>query len=161
MDARTPLMYAALTGHADLIDLLLQHGAQAGAKDQKGGTALTLALDHQDVQPAEERDEQRLEREARFGRAIRLLADAQPDSAASMALWASSRAQAEREWLLSFRRLYHQLEDCEGPRLYADILRPFIPYAVHTLGGLQHYRRMNTPGNPYQPLDEDLWEWYA
>jgi uncharacterized protein len=42
---RTPLMIAAENGHAEIVDLLIGHGADPGLKDKAGKTALDLATD--------------------------------------------------------------------------------------------------------------------
>ncbi|MBQ4875143.1 MAG: ankyrin repeat domain-containing protein [Rickettsiaceae bacterium H1] len=41
---RTALMLAALNGHKEIVELLLQHGADFDAKDKEGKTALMLSL---------------------------------------------------------------------------------------------------------------------
>ena len=43
-DGRTPLMLAAQHGHAESVRLLLEGGAQAGARDRQGYTAYGLAV---------------------------------------------------------------------------------------------------------------------
>jgi len=45
----TVLMVAAFYGHADVIKLLLDHGADVNAKTSKGSTALMAAAEHVDV----------------------------------------------------------------------------------------------------------------
>ncbi len=43
--ATIPLMYAAMRGHTDCVEYLLQNGAQLDLKDRDGKTALHLAAD--------------------------------------------------------------------------------------------------------------------
>ena len=61
----------------------------------------------------------------------------------------------------SFRDLYYRMRDYEGKSLYEDVLAPWIPRARRILSGLEHYRRCNTPSNPYRVTDEDQLQWYA
>jgi len=51
-DGRTPLMFAIMGGHLNIVELLLEHGAQVEAKDDYGETALTYAVKHQDREVA-------------------------------------------------------------------------------------------------------------
>jgi uncharacterized protein len=44
-DHMTPLMHAAKSGYADMVQLLLQHGADPRMTNREGRTALQLALD--------------------------------------------------------------------------------------------------------------------
>ena len=43
MIGRTPLMYASIKGHIDVVDFLLEHGAQIDITDHRGSTALMYA----------------------------------------------------------------------------------------------------------------------
>ncbi|KAJ3498372.1 hypothetical protein NLG97_g1171 [Lecanicillium saksenae] len=48
---RTPLFWAATQGHKDMVELLLDHGAQVNSKDRSNLTALHIAITagHQDI----------------------------------------------------------------------------------------------------------------
>jgi len=49
----TPLHHAAIHGHTEAAELLLQHGADVNAKSRLGRTPLTLALQNKHVETAE------------------------------------------------------------------------------------------------------------
>jgi len=157
----TALMSAAFRGYADVISLLLAHGADAGLKNHEEDPALVVALENQAGVPVGETAEERIEREEGYKRSIRLLTEAQPAGEAALAEWYAAREEGERWWRRSFRRLYHAVEDYDGERLYQEILEPFVPHALESLGELQRYRKLNTPENPYEPAFEDLAQFYA
>ena len=48
VDGMTPLMYAAMNGHADVVSMLHAKGAKVNAVDNFGRTALVLAASYGD-----------------------------------------------------------------------------------------------------------------
>ena len=43
LSGKTPLMLAAFTGYADIVQLLINAGAEIHARDREGNTALSIA----------------------------------------------------------------------------------------------------------------------
>src|SRR6185369_1815254 len=62
---------------------------------------------------------------------------------------------------VGFRDLWHSFFEYQGHRLFDDVLSPFVPNARHILKDLGRYRRLNSPDNPYDVDNADLWAWYA
>jgi hypothetical protein len=157
----TPLMGAASSGHAETVALLLKHGADPLMRNQDGETALWEALDSQYGAPEGETASEREEREAGFRSTIELLTAAQPDGDATMAAWEARSAAAARWWQRSFQRIYREMEEYEGERMFEEVLSPAIPVLLEMIAELQPYRRMNSDTCPYEVQHKHLRELYA
>jgi hypothetical protein len=157
----TPLMSAVWHGNVEVVRLLLERGANPKLANDDGGTALTMVLERQGSVLADATLEEQEEHRQGVESTLRLLMAAQSDSAAVVAGWNEARADDERRWQRSFRRLYHLLEDYEGSRLFEEVLRPYVPGARQTIEELAPFRRMNSERDAYEVSTDHLYQWYA
>jgi hypothetical protein len=75
-------------------------------------------------------------------------------------LFGNAVAPAEKNipW---FRDLYLDLLAYEGGRPFDNVIQPWQPKAERAIQALDRFRQRNSPANPYDVKDEDLWRWYA
>src|SRR5262249_25979293 len=60
-----------------------------------------------------------------------------------------------------FRELYFNLLTYEGSQPFHKVIRPWQSKAEEAIRALGAYMQMNSPTNPYEVKNEDLWQWYA
>jgi hypothetical protein len=58
-----------------------------------------------------------------------------------------------------FRRLYENILEYEGQNLLEDVIEAWDYKGA--MEDMEKYQERNQLGNPYEVLDEELWQWYA
>jgi hypothetical protein len=57
-----------------------------------------------------------------------------------------------------FAELYFGLLGYNGDQSFQEVIQPWRPKADRAIEALRHYEQINSPTNPYEVKQEDLWQ---